>query len=407
MPLIKNSVNDLRDLISPRRDINTPLYNWHAFKHSYSKDLVDYLIKDFKLTAGSWVLDNFCGGGTTLLACKEKDINTYGIDILPFSVFLSKVKTRNYDIASLEKDFLSLKKYKKPRINQLLPQIEIIPRAFTNSVQKELIYLLKRIKQLKNYKNRDFFKLALFSILESVSHTSKSGGFLRLVERNIRPEQVHKKFVLQCRKMIKDLNQSKNKVSKSKTLVELQDSRKFKTKRKFDAIITSPPYPNRHDYTRIYSLELITGFISENNKLKQLRYSTLRSHVEAKEIHLSRKYIIPNKLTRNIKSIEKTGTNNPRITQMLEGYFKDMFLVLQQVKQKLKRNGKVALVVSNVRFSGVNILVDEILSEIGEQVGLIPEKILIARYRGNSSQQMGEYSRKASRESIIIWKNKP
>lgn len=406
MPLVKNCINDLKDLISPRRDINTPLYNWHAFKHSYSKDLVDYLIKDFKLAAGSWVLDNFCGGGTTLLACKEKRINTYGIDILPFSVFLSKVKTRNYNIASLEKDFLDLKKYKETHTNQLLPQIEIIPKAFTNLVQKELIYLLKRIKHLKNYKNRDFFKLAVFSILESISHTSKSGGFLRLVKRNIRPEQVHKKFILQCKKMINDLNQNETAISNSKTVIELQDSRKFKTKRKFDAIITSPPYPNRHDYTRIYSLELITGFISQNDKLKQLRYNTLRSHVEAKEIHLSHKYSIPNKLTRNIRLIKKTGTNNPRITKMLEGYFEDMFLVLTQAKQKLKKSGKIALVVSNVRFSGVNILVDEILSEIGAQVGLVPEKILIARYRGNSSQQMKAYKRNPSRESIIIWHNK-
>jgi DNA modification methylase len=405
MPLIKNKINDLKDLISPRRDIDTPLYNWHAFKHSYSKDLVDYLIKDFKLTPGTWVLDNFCGGGTTLLACKEKRINTYGIDILPFSVFLSKVKTRNYNIASLEKDFFTLKIYKKARINQLLPQIEIVPKAFTGPVQKEIIYLLKRIKQLKNYKNRDFFKLAVFSILESISRTSKSGGFLRLVKRNTRPEQVHKKFVQQCAKMIEDLRQNKNKESNSQTIIELQDSRKYKTERKFDAVITSPPYPNRHDYTRIYSLELITGFISSNRKLKQLRYKTLRSHVEAKETYLTKSYSPPLRLCNNIKKIKKNGTNNPLIVKMIEGYFKDMYLVLEQIKRSLKKGGRVAVVVSNVRFSGENILVDEILGEIGKQVGLIPEKILVARYRGNSAQQMGEFSRNPSRESIVIWKN--
>jgi hypothetical protein len=79
--------------------------------------------------------------------------------------------------------------------------------------------------------------------------------------------------------------------------------------------------------------------------------------------------------------------------------------VLEQIKRSLKKGGRVAVVVSNVRFSGENILVDEILGEIGKQVGLIPEKILVARYRGNSAQQMGEFSRNPSRESIVIWKN--
>ena len=98
MPLLTDKTIVLKDLISPRRDNNLPLYNWHAFRHSYSKDLVKYLINDFNLKENSWVLDNFCGGGTTLLTCKENNINSAGLDILPFSVFLSKVKTREYDI---------------------------------------------------------------------------------------------------------------------------------------------------------------------------------------------------------------------------------------------------------------------------------------------------------------------
>ena len=69
----------------------------------------------------------------------------------------------------------------------------------------------------------------------------------------------------------------------------------------------------------------------------------------------------------------------------------------------LKVKGKIGLVVSNVRFSGVNVPVDKILSEIGEQIGLKTIQILIARFRGNSSQQMKLYRRKPSRESIVIW----
>ena len=75
------------------------------------------------------------------------------------------------------------------------------------------------------------------------------------------------------------------------------------------------------------------------------------------------------------------------------------------MKRCLKKGGKIGLVVSNVRFSGVIIPVDEILFEIGSNVGLKQKNIWVARKRGNSSQQMRDYKRKPSRESIIVWEN--
>ena len=89
---------------------------------------------------------------------------------------------------------------------------------------------------------------------------------------------------------------------------------------------------------------------------------------------------------------------------MIEGYFEDMYLAIKEMHDNLESSrAKLLLVVSNVRFSGINIPVDQILSETGKQIGLKPKAIWLTRYRGNSSQQMGEYKRKASRESIVIW----
>ena len=96
-----------------------------------------------------------------------------------------------------------------------------------------------------------------------------------------------------------------------------------------------------------------------------------------------------------------------RITSMISGYFEDMFLVLESISQRIAKAGKVAFVVSNVRFSGITIRVDEILSQLGYQVGLTPCKIVVVRYRGNSAQQMGRYGREPVRESIVIWNKSP
>lgn len=406
MTKILNRITNLSDLISPCRDIRKPVYNWHSFKHSYSKALVDNLVHEFGLKAGSWVMDPFCGGGTTLLACKELGINSNGFDILPFSVFLSNVKTREYDIQKL---ICTRMKFRKPsKISIQIPSLTDIPiakKAFSLNVRNELIQIKQWVEDIQDEAVRDFFNLGMLSILESVSNTSKSGGFLRIVKQRVSSGKVEEIFLNKIDSMISDIQKFKEAMNWKDIEVSasLSDARSITVEREYDAVITSPPYPNRHDYTRIYSLEMLFDFVKSNDELKKIRYETLRSHVEARKKYHANGYVKSKKLCRLIRKIDKNGTNNPKIGQMLEGYFEDMYLALQGMSKGLKKKGKIALVVSNVRFAGVNIPVDEILSEAGEQAGLKSKAVWIARYRGNSSQQMKEYARKPSRESIVVW----
>ncbi|MDJ0520031.1 MAG: hypothetical protein QNJ74_28485 [Trichodesmium sp. MO_231.B1] len=94
--------------------------------------------------------------------------------------------------------------------------------------------------------------------------------------------------------------------------------------------------------------------------------------------------------------------NNPRIPDMLVRYFVDMNLVIQEWSRILVPSAKVAMVVDNVRFAGELVPVDLILSEMAEKVGFKVEKIIVAPYKGNSSEQMGKYGRIPVRESIVV-----
>ncbi len=60
------------------------------------------------------------------------------------------------------------------------------------------------------------------------------------------------------------------------------------------------------------------------------------------------------------------------------------------------------MVVDNVRFEGKRLPVDLILSEMAEEEGFAVEEIVVGRYKGNSSQQMGRYGRVPVRESIVV-----
>lgn len=406
MAIIIKQDKKFRPLVSPIRNQNLPIYNWHSFKHSFSKELVDCLIKEFNLKNNNWVLDPFCGGGTTLLACKQAGINSIGYDILPFSVFLSNTKVKKYNEIELTQELKKFRKNEGPfNIKFKLPDIPIIKKAFNEDIKVELLSLKHIISSIKRRNVRNFYNLALLSILERVSNTIKGGGFLRLIKRKIKAEDVKHIFLNKVTDMISDVikNNNINTNESVETKAYLGDARNLTTKRKFDAVITSPPYPNRHDYTRIYSLEMIFDSVTSNEELKKIRYNTLRSHVEAKRKYTPKDYCKPKILDNIITRISKNGTNNPQVIPMLEGYFEDMFMVLTQTCKVLKEKSKLGLVVSNVRYSGVNVPVDKILSEIGQQAGLTIRHIVIGRYRGNSSQQMKEYKRRPSRESIIVW----
>jgi len=397
---------DLGPLVSPLRNREIPVHNWYPYKHSYSKDLTAYLIKTLDLPVGSWVLDPFCGGGTTLLTCKESGINARGFDILPFSVFLSTVKIQDYDNIKIAREIAILQNTdiaaRYTRNN--LPDIPLVNKAFKPDVQKALLTLKSKIDNISDLNTKSFFDLAFLSILESVSNTSKTGGFLRIANRDVYPEAINELFFTKINSMLNDVTENEHRqIVHVNVTAEAGDARKLPTKRKFDAVITSPPYPNRHDYTRIYSLEMVFDFVSTNDALKKIRYETIRSHVEARKKYEAASYDKPAIVDNLVAEIRNNGVNNPQVINMIEGYFEDMYLALAEISRCLKTSGKVFMVISNVRFSGINIPVDEILAEIGEQVGLLPREIWAVRYRGNSSQQMRDYTRKPSRESIVIW----
>ena len=166
------------------------------------------------------------------------------------------------------------------------------------------------------------------------------------------------------------------------------------------AAITSPPYPNRHDYTRVFGIELMFDFLNfEENQ--SLRHQSFESHPESRPerpLAKIKDYKSPQRLEKSIRKLE-----DGRMRRMLRGYFLDMHLCLREVARVCRTGAKSAFVVGNAQYSGQPILVDEFTAELGERVGLCCREIRAVRWRGNSSQQMGKYGRQASRESIVIF----
>lgn len=397
---------DWRQLVTYVPNKKLPLYNWFKFKEGFSRELVVKLLREFNLQRGETIYDPFAGCGTTLLAGKEFGIYGVGVDILPTSVFVAKTKLANWpDIEVLLKAVQKLlgTPFRDPK--SIFPDVRIINLAFTSQVQREILFFKEEIDAYPE-PARDFLMLGLLSILENVSSTSKDGQFLRLVEKKIPPVRDALREVLT--KMIHDLSEIRmfGPTGKAKTFIAKGDAREMclpsRYLGKIAAIITSPPYLNRYDYSRTYALELCLLTVKSHKDMVGVRHSLLRSHVESRE-HEGKEVHLP-ALDEILREVRNKPLNNERLPIMIQGYFEDMNLVIRNMSAYLKPCGRVALVVANAQFNGENVPTDLMLCELAKRHGLTTESIWVTRYKGNSSQQMAVYGRRPVRETIIFWR---
>jgi hypothetical protein len=411
-PLLTVLPREYRKYVTAELPRQQPIYNWFVFPHSFSKELVIDLIDRFDVPLAGWVSDLFVGAGTTVLACKQRGINAWGYDVLPLPVMITRTKVATYQADILR----SLWSHISAEVSQAAPPVDIpiINQAFSQPIRDRLHGILQELySKIEDPSARDFFHLALLHILEDVSCTQKSGGWLKVSpleegDAGPLPEEATALFRSRVNAMIQDVQTAALNNEEIQSGATLRDARKISRERMVDAVITSPPYLNRHDYTRVFALELVSGFVQSQRQLKSLRYSSLRSHPEAKApgIGMLRGYEPPPQLLAIKQQLPTQPKScDARVHKMIDGYFEDMYLVLRAAKLQLKQEGHIAFVIGNVRFGGISIAVDEIVGTIGEMIGLKCTDILVARERGNSAQQMRDHGQQRSRESIVIWKN--
>lgn len=390
---------DLRHHVTPRLMREEPIHRWFVFPHSYSPQLVGEVIKEYPLPNGAALLDPFVGAGTTVLWAKQNDFSATGTDLSPLSVFVSQTKLASYNSAELLTALRCVLDYKSDSDN-LKQYPERIRRAFSRSELMNIESLRRRIQELPTPLS-PFFILALLNVQQKLSRAVPDGGWFRWVEKEDQSSQIALLFMKQIEKQISDITgQSTQQIGNWSAY--LLDARRLNTiDGIFDALITSPPYPNRHDYSRIFHMELLSLGESEED-IFRFRHASIRSHVEARvpDLQVSG-YSIPPKLEQTLNLLPENA--DPRVAPMLKGYFEDMYYCLKSAYMRLKPKAPCAFVVGNVRHAGVMVPVDEILVEVGEQTGFAFDCGWVARLRGNSAQQMAIYGREPSRETIVIF----
>lgn len=383
---------DYQRLVTFAENKKEPFYSWFYYKEGFARELVWKLLDEMGVPEGGTVFDPFCGTGNTLLACMQRGYNSIGCEILPLGAFVSNTKVQqDYDVEKLADEIRKINSFKfgETSLKWVDPGFIDINRAFSRYARNDLLFFKEKIIRVEDEKIRNFMMLALLSIVLQASNAKRDGGVIRIVKKkHLAP--VRYLFKNKLKRMLHDVKKMQHHDCFSKAY--LGDARSFQPDEKVDACITSPPYLNYIDYTKLYGLEL--ALLLDRDEISQLRKMSLRSHIGAE----SRGKTVDSELLRQtLENINDPMTKSPEI---VGDYFADMKQVMQCVHGSLKKGGKFALVVGNACLPGTTIDVDLILAELGQKMGFKAREILVANVRWCDVH--GIKKERPARESIVV-----
>src|SRR3954454_2284747 len=90
-----------RDL--PERERTKHVHRLHPYLGKFVPQLVETLLARHVVRSGQ-VLDPFAGSGTTLVQALESGHPATGVDVAAFNCLLMRVKTRRYNLFTLERE---------------------------------------------------------------------------------------------------------------------------------------------------------------------------------------------------------------------------------------------------------------------------------------------------------------
>jgi len=277
------------------------VHAWYRFVLSFPPHLVRHYLERFGVTSLDQVLDPFCGTGTTLVECKKRGIPSVGIEAHPMTCFASQVKldwtpapealvahARKVaaaaqkqleaqgigDVAISAVDCRSLRSLPEESAKLLL-RGSICPVPLHRA-----LVLLEAIDRLQDERYRGHELLALANVLVASASNLHFGPEVG-VGRPKPDASVVSPWIVHLGRMADDVREVVG-AAATPAVVHNADSREVirsPEAQSISAVITSPPYPNEKDYTRITRLEsVVLGFIRTRAQLQALKRRLVRSN---------------------------------------------------------------------------------------------------------------------------------
>ena len=405
---------------------NLARHRWYFFKEAFSPYIVEKAIEELEGKKGQLIIDPFCGSGTVPLTASLKGHKAIGFEVNPFMSFMAQTKTIHIDPQIIKEKTQDILTNALECNSSPLEKFSTFSEAggankwlFNEGVIRAFHGGWNATSRLKG-EVKNLFELALIGAAMDTCNAVKDGKCLRYRKDwqnlNYSRQNFVKAFTTRLETMQTDLKEVPH--ENNNTTIITGDARQTLGQvldDKFNLCLTSPPYLNSFDYTDVYRPELfLGGFVKSQKELMDLRLKTIRSHVQARwEIPTTDDFgPLYQDSIKNIKANTDTLWHR-RIPAMVQAYFEDMSLILENLKRFAKPDASIWLVVSTSAYVGVEIPVDLIIADIGTKKGWFLREVGVLRYLRTAAQHVNKGSKTSDttaprlRESVIIFDAQP
>lgn len=339
----------------------------HPFPARMAPDLARDALQGVR--RGGKVLDPMCGSGTVLRACVESGFRCIGVDIDPLSVLMSQVWTTplspdriRTDSELVVREARSLSSASVVRTEDAETQ-SFISYWFAERQESQISRIATALGKRERVTN-DALAIALSRIIvskemmASLARDTSHSRPHKVADTN--DFDVYAGFMRSSRLVAKRLKPS---LIKARANVRLGDARTMEwiDDDCFDLVLTSPPYLNAIDYMRGHRLALVWM----GHMIASLR-RTRSASVGAERI-----------MTKAETSVEvldfvaksEDATIGSRHVGWIRRYAVDMDTVLRQIRRKLKRTGRLVMVLGNSFIRGATVDNAALVESVAEAVG--------------------------------------
>lgn len=381
-----------------------PFQRWRHFKEAFAPEIVYEAVQSSAARVET-CLDPFGGSGTSALACQFLGVEPTTIEVNPYLADLIEAKLTAYDAERLVSDLGTVlraagRSDPAQRL-QRLPVTFVEPGLdsrwlFDAEVASRILTIVEAIEGLEIAAHRRLFKVLLGGVLVELSNVIVNGKGRRYrrgwEKRRRGAGEVDMAFTSAVSAAIGEIGRFGRRAVPAYTVVRGDSRRAIEGLGPFDLAVFSPPYPNSFDYTDVYNIELwILGYLDAPNANRELRQSTLASHVQ---IH--RDYMPApkgsDKLDETLELLSKQRDKlwSPHIPAMLGAYFAEMSGIVESIGAALKPSASIWAVVGDSRYAGVAVNVADILADLAAASGLQVERNETLREMRTSAQQGGQ-----------------
>jgi len=394
-------------------NINEHIHRWAPYVQGFSASFVQSIIDQYKDEySDPIILDPFAGCGTVLVQAKVNGYKSFGTELNPLLQFIADTKLNCWDVFPnyFLRVYNSMPRDKRSSAPSFLKS-EI---QFNKGVLKNLEIIKGGIESIevkneKQKKAKDLLRLAFSSILIDCSNLKRSPCLGYCKDRKVddtAPFVLLNQKIHQIADDLRIIQSQYRHFIKTESRVILANAMTFKHDKRFDIVITSPPYMNGLDYVINYKIEMgWLGFVKNHKELKKIKNEMVVcdnvSKGLIKEFYKSRSTYTNHwieKIKHDIeKNIEKRGSYRRKdMPYIVHKYFHDLYTVMKNVVSSLAPSGRFILVVGDSLIADVYVPTDLLIAKIGLDLGLEIEKIEKARER--RSGQIRSYR---LRESVI------